>query len=94
MLERLEADTWRTEGESDHGTTTGSGDPITQRKKFLLPSTAKLATTTLKVENGMPTELSYAVDFSADGLLGFKGTALESAQLNRLTLNTGGIEFG
>ena len=94
LLERLEADTWRAEGESNSGTLTGLNDPISQRKKFLLPTANTFGTAKLTIENGNPVSLSYSLDFAATGAPGFEGTNLESVQFNVINLNSDGVSFG
>ena len=64
LLERLEADTWRAEGPSNSETLTGLGDPISQRKKFLLPTANTFGVASLTIKNGLPIELSYSLDLS------------------------------
>ena len=94
LLERLEADTWRAEGESNSGTLTGLSNPISQRKKFLLPTANTFGTAKLTIENGNPVSLSYSLDFAATGAPGFEGTNLESVQFNVINLNSDGVTFG
>ena len=94
LLERLEADTWRAEGESNVGTLTGLGNPISQRKKFLLPTANTYGSASLTIENGVPVSLTYTLDFAASGAPGFEGTNLEVVQFNVITLNSEGADFG
>lgn len=94
LMERLEADTWRVEGPSNHGVQTGAGEPIVQRSKFLLPTAKTYGTATLTIENGVPTELTYLLDFSVPGVPGFEGTALQSIEFRTISLSSAGAEFG
>ena len=66
FIERIEGQTWRYEGASNNGTTVGTGDAISQRKKLLLPTDTTYGTATLVVSGGVPTSVSYALDFAAD----------------------------
>ncbi|HBE97673.1 MAG TPA: hypothetical protein DDW68_10935 [Verrucomicrobiales bacterium] len=66
FIERIEGQTWRYEGASNNGTTVGTGDAISQRKKLLLPTDTTYGTATLVVAGGVPTSVSYALDFAAD----------------------------
>lgn len=66
FIERIEGQTWRFEGPSDHGTLTGSGSAIQQRRKLLLPTDTTYGTATLVVAGGVPTSVSYDLDFAAD----------------------------
>ena len=66
FIERIEGQTWRYEEGSDHGTTVGSGGAISQRRKLLLPTDTTYGTATLVVSNGVPTSVSYDLDFAAD----------------------------
>ncbi|MBG86573.1 MAG: hypothetical protein CMO80_06700 [Verrucomicrobiales bacterium] len=94
LIERIEAQTWRVEGPSDHGTVTGSGDPISQRKKFLLPNDSTFGTAVLRVVGGVPVELSYSLDFTAPGVPGFEGTSFANIVFRTLTLSSAGVNFG
>ena len=94
LLERLEADTWRAEGESSVGTLTGLGDPISQRKKFLLPTANTFGIASLKIENGLPVSLSYSLDFETSGAPSFDGTNLEQINFKTITLDSDGADFG
>lgn len=66
FIERIEGQTWRFEDTSDHGTLTGSGSAIQQRRKLLLPTDTTYGTATLVVAGGVPTSVSYDLDFAAD----------------------------
>ena len=94
LLERIEADTWRAEGESNAGTLTGLGNPISQRKKFLLPTANTYGIASLTIENGLPVSLTYSLDFAASGAPGFEGTNLEAVDFQLITLNSEGVSFG
>ena len=94
LLERLETDTWRAEGASNHGTQTGAGADISQRKKFLLPTASTYGSASVTVENGVPTSLTYALDFSTEGVPGFEGTALEVVEFQTISLDSGNAVFG
>ena len=93
LLGRLEVDTWRAEGASDHDTTTGSGDPITQRKQFLLPRSTKFGTYRLTITNEVTTALPCSLDCSTDAVRGFEGIALESIMFKMVSLNADGVDF-
>jgi hypothetical protein len=94
LLERLEADTWRAEGFSDAGTLTGLGDPISQRKKFLLPTANTYGVATLTIKNGAPVSLGYSLDFAANKAPGFENTALGIVEFNLIALHSEGVKFG
>ncbi|MEM8911875.1 MAG: hypothetical protein AAGC97_08920 [Planctomycetota bacterium] len=94
LIERIEADTWRAEGPSNHGTLSGAGAPIVQRRKFLLPTESLFGTATVTVSGGQITELNYALDFSQPGVPGFENTSLPSTLLfNEIGLGLGGATF-
>ncbi len=93
LLERLEANTWRAEGPSNHGTQTGSGDPIAERSKFLLPKTNTFGTATLRISNGVPVELTYTLNFTPE-VPSFNNRPLPGVVLEQITLNSTGVDFG
>lgn len=94
LLERLEADTWRVEGPSDHGTVDGGGSAIVQRDKFLLPTFSTYGTASLTISGGVPTALSYTLDFSQPAVPGFAGTAFEAVPFRNISLDSAGAAFG
>ena len=63
LLERIEAQTWRAEGPSDHGTLNGTNGPVAQRTKFLLPTSQTFGQASLTIANGVPVALDYLLDF-------------------------------
>ena len=67
FIERVEGQTWRFEDASDHGTVEGGGDGVVQRSKLLLPTDTTYGTATLVVSGGVPTSISYDLDFAATG---------------------------
>ena len=90
----MEADTWRAEGGSNIDTLTGLGNPISQRKKFLLPTANTYGSASLTIENGVPVSLTYSLDFAASGAPGFEGTNLDAVQFNLITLDSEDVNFG
>ncbi|MEM9080589.1 MAG: PEP-CTERM sorting domain-containing protein [Verrucomicrobiota bacterium] len=92
ILERLEAQTWRAEGASNHGTLTGLNDPISQRKKFLLPDDTLNGVATLVISGGQIDSLTYTLDFS-NGAPGFENTALDGVTFDVISLLGGGSNF-
>ena len=97
LIERIEADTWRAEGPSDHGTLTGLGDPISQRRKFLLPTNSTFGTATLTIQNGVPTAIDYNLDFTQPGVPPFQGAAgnpaFQNIQFNSISLSSDNATF-
>ncbi|MEM8679053.1 MAG: hypothetical protein AAGF97_06860 [Planctomycetota bacterium] len=93
LLERIEADTWRAEGPSDHGTLNGLGDPIVQRRKFLLPTNSTFGEASVTIENGVPTSVDYVLDFSQPGIPGFENTALDGITFNEISLSSDAAVF-
>ena len=94
LLERLEADTWRAEGESNSGTLTGLEKPINQRKKFLLPTEKTFGNASLTIFKGRPVKLTYELNFDSEGVVGFDNTALQIADFKIIKLNSNKADFG
>jgi len=94
LLERLEADTWRVEGTSNHGTLDGAGNAIVQRDKFVLPTFTTFGSASLTVSGGVPTALSYTLDFSQPGVPSFEGTSFSEVPFQTITLSSSGASFG
>ncbi|MEM6689816.1 MAG: PEP-CTERM sorting domain-containing protein [Planctomycetota bacterium] len=88
LIERIEADTWRVEGPSSHGTQTAQrvvtfgAVPITQRSKFLLPADTILGDATITFDTaGNITDFSYSLDFSDPGVPSFEVAGNPNFQL-------------
>ena len=92
LIERVEIDTWRAEGPSDHGTLTGLDNPISQRKKFLLPTNSTYGSASITIANGALTDISYNLDFSQPGVPPFQGAAgnpaFSNIKFNEISLST------
>jgi len=93
LIERIEAQTWRAEGASNFGTVNGAGDPISQRKKFLLPDDTPNGTMSVTISAGAITGLSYLYDYAANSGLPFAGDS-GNPTLNGVTFNLIGISGG
>jgi hypothetical protein len=90
LIERIEAQTWRAEGASNYGTVTGAGDPISQRKKFLLPDDTPNGVFSVTIAGGQLSSLSYLYDDAANAGGTFVGES-SNAALNTTTFNTIGV---
>ncbi|MEM1293927.1 MAG: hypothetical protein AAGH89_01090 [Verrucomicrobiota bacterium] len=94
LLERLEADTWRLEDISDFGVTDGLGNPTAQRNKFLLPTSTTFGSASLTILGGVPTELSYSLDFNAPGVPDFTGSSLAGIPFDNISLTGNSFSSG
>lgn len=94
LLERLEADTWRVEGPSDHGTLDGGASAVVQRDKILLPTFSTYGSASLTISGGVPTALSYTLDLTQPGVPGFGGTSLASVPWQTISVGSSGASFG
>jgi hypothetical protein len=97
LLERLEADTWRVEGASNHGTKDGGGSGITQRDKFLLPTFNTYGTASLTIVNGAPVALTYMLDLTQPGVPGFENapnSQIAAIPFLSVSLDSTGAAFG
>jgi hypothetical protein len=95
LIERIEAQTWRIEGPSDHGTLDGAGNAVVQRDKVLLPARVTFGAASLTIQGGVPVGLSYAIDFSQPGVpADFGNSALASVEFSAITVTSSGASFG
>ncbi|WP_018410084.1 PEP-CTERM sorting domain-containing protein [Methyloversatilis thermotolerans] len=97
LIERLEADTWRIEGASDHGIVDGAGNAVAQRDKFLLPTFSTYGTARLTIVNGAPVALSYALDLTQPGVPGFGNAPnpqIAGIPFQSIVLDSDGASFG